>query len=647
MQKIQRRKSILRRKVLIFLTAMAVLLSNVLMISAEELQTEEIILEEEAPSEAVANVIAMLDAVPTVEQLQADFEAGRNHAVHTAAVREAKDNLAEAEAAYQQLTDEEKAMVTNAWILERFTLIPTPSSNSESIETPANETDAHVFMHSKKNPYYQHSPHDDRRMYLLVDTSVYGGIEWKPDGGPYDPSVPYNADTGAGNNFVAVYCCDADTGYKTGTYYERINLEDAGYYSEDAAAHIRAVVMNSYPFISGDEMRNRLDLMDGADDGIITNKVFKFQNESLGIGQTGFTGETVEIQVDDIEDAELLTAVQHVIWGYSNYTDDNDGLTLDAYTTHQYDRTVDVENTIYYPVLTKYYQYESDNKEAYDDPRKNNISAVAQYLCEKLEPEPLGESASEGQKSQIIISDVAIEEMVQVEEKETLYQVLVNVKLQNRRGASAVGGKDGDDITITVTGYDTEGNIVTDGIATVKADGKSEYQLMLNVAEGGKIDVEVSGTQYLPLGAYFYAAYDEDGEPENGESDLNPGQLEAQNFVGVAMGDTRIYASTSKTIKEVPKIPEEEKPEEETPKEETPKEETPKEEPKDESHKEPVEVYKVEEKHEPQAENQEVIVSPGTKTGDDSNIGYFVGVLLTAFCGVVGRCILIKKRKLR
>ncbi len=652
MQRIQRRKNSLYRKILIFLTAMAVLLSNVLMINAEELPTEEMILEEETPSEAVVNVIAMLEAVPTVEQLQADFEENRNHAVHTAAVADAKVKIEEAKAAYQQLTEEEKAQVTNAWVLERFALIPTPSANSEFIEALADETDAHVFMHSKNNPYYQHSPHDDRRMYLLVDTSVYGETEWTPDGGPYDPSVPYDADTGAGNNFVAVYCCDADTGYETGTYYERINLEDAGYYSEDAAAHIRAVVMNSYPFISGDEMRNRLDMMDGVDDGIITNKVFKFQNASLGIGQTGFTGETVEVLVDEIEDAELLTAVQHVIWGYSNYTDDSDGLTMDAYETHQYDRTVNVENTIYYPVLTKYYLRESNKKEDYSDPRKNNISAVAQYLCEKLAPEPIGENASENQKSQIVISEVSIEEPSSAIEKESFYQVLINVKLQNRRGDAAIGGDDGDNITITATGYDEEGNVVPDGIATIKANGNSEYQLQLNVAEGGRIDVEVSGTQYLPLGAYFYAAYDEDGEPESGESDLNPGQLEAQNFVGVAMGNTRVHAIASKTITEVPKIPEKEEPEDEEPEDEGPEEEkpekeTPKDEPKEESSKDPVEIYRVEEKHEPEIEKQEIVVSEGAKTGDNSNAGYFIGVLLIAICGVVGSYILIKKRKVR
>ena len=90
MKRIQRRRSTLYRKILIFLTAMAVLLSNVQMINAEEVPAEEI------PSETVLNVITMIDAVPTVEQLQADFETGRNHTTHTAAVRDAKEKLAEA-----------------------------------------------------------------------------------------------------------------------------------------------------------------------------------------------------------------------------------------------------------------------------------------------------------------------------------------------------------------------------------------------------------------------------------------------------------------------------------------------------------------------------------------------------------------------
>ena len=48
------------------------------------------------------------------------------------------------------------------------------------------------------------------------------------------------------------------TAVKDGEHYKRSNLEDAGYYSVDAAEHIRAIVKNAYPFISIDEMKAKL-----------------------------------------------------------------------------------------------------------------------------------------------------------------------------------------------------------------------------------------------------------------------------------------------------------------------------------------------------------------------------------------------------
>lgn len=222
----------------------------------------------------------------------------------------------------------------------------------------------------------------------------------------------------------------------------------------------------------------------------------------------------------------------------------------------------------------------------------------------------------------------------------------VNVKLQSRTGTTAIGGDTGDDINIKVTSWDLEGNLVTDGTAEVKADGNSEYQFLVNAVEGGKIDVEVSGTQYLPLGAYFYAAYDEDGESENGESDLNPGQLEAQNFVGVAMGNTRIHANASKILEEIEKPERPEEPEE--PKGEEPKEEPKEEEPKEEEPKEPVEIHVVEkqEKQELQKEEQKNLMTQPAKTWDDNDTGYGIGVLLVASCAVIGFYILKKRKRL-
>ena len=52
------------------------------------------------------------------------------------------------------------------------------------------------------------------------------------------------------SNYEVLYCCDEDTGYEDGVYYKRLNLEDSEYYDEEAAAHIRAIISNVYPYVT-------------------------------------------------------------------------------------------------------------------------------------------------------------------------------------------------------------------------------------------------------------------------------------------------------------------------------------------------------------------------------------------------------------
>ena len=63
---------------------------------------------------------------------------------------------------------------------------------------------------------------------------------WTPDG-----KYSFGA-----SNYEVLYCCDAETGYEDGVYYKRLNLEDSDYYTAEEAAHIRAIITNSYPYVS-------------------------------------------------------------------------------------------------------------------------------------------------------------------------------------------------------------------------------------------------------------------------------------------------------------------------------------------------------------------------------------------------------------
>lgn len=56
------------------------------------------------------------------------------------------------------------------------------------------------------------------------------------------------------------YCVDFDTVIENRHNYSRVNVEDANYYDDDSAKHIRAIVRNAYPFISLEEISSTLNL---------------------------------------------------------------------------------------------------------------------------------------------------------------------------------------------------------------------------------------------------------------------------------------------------------------------------------------------------------------------------------------------------
>lgn len=104
---------------------------------------------------------------------------------------------------------------------------------------------------SKKNAYEMSNHmvtvdgqnHDITQTLILVDASEIG--TWTPNG-------IYSF---GNSNYETTYCCDAETGYVDGVYYKRLNLEDGDYYSVEDAAHIRAIVTNSYPYFSLEQMK--------------------------------------------------------------------------------------------------------------------------------------------------------------------------------------------------------------------------------------------------------------------------------------------------------------------------------------------------------------------------------------------------------
>lgn len=95
------------------------------------------------------------------------------------------------------------------------------------------------------------------------------------------------------------YCVDFETPVKDGHNYSRVNVEDANYYDEDSAKHIRAIVRNAYPFISLEEISSNLNL-------------------------------------ENLTAVEAITATQLAIWKYANDTSTPSDLTGNIATIYNY-----------------------------------------------------------------------------------------------------------------------------------------------------------------------------------------------------------------------------------------------------------------------------------------------------------------------
>ena len=83
--------------------------------------------------------------------------------------------------------------------------------------------------------------------FILVNTSD-GATSWTPNG-----KYAYGE-----SNYEVTYCCDVETPLAYATDYKRINLEDSNYYGKLASEHIRAILQNSYPYVTLEEMKEGL-----------------------------------------------------------------------------------------------------------------------------------------------------------------------------------------------------------------------------------------------------------------------------------------------------------------------------------------------------------------------------------------------------
>lgn len=454
----------------------------------------------EFEDEAVSAVIAQLEAIDTLQEMQANrsgYTVKNNHYdsnTTSSAVIEEHENVrtqyetyvnmmfsarAAAQQAYDALTPAQQSQIDPSLVAKLSNDLPTVLNINTYAVTPRSDEYTFEAVRGETGYGYEVSNHmvsgNIPQTFILVDTSN-GETTWTPNG-----KYVYGK-----SNYDVAYCCDIETTLAYGSDYRRINLEDSGYYGADAAQHIRAILQNSYPFITMDEMKARL--------------------KAAGLDS---------VFVDSLTRSDVISAVQMAVWTYSNANDGaQDGL--------GYFASIDISaNTgIYFTPLHDHSNECWDwlpgkRQRSYDARAAYRVNNLAYYLC-SLE----GVAPSD---NQIIISDVKITRADLIHDSDGTYDVGMYVYLNN-------SGNEQDDLTVTVTSYSTndDGTTSTTARTAQFVGGQSKLEMSVKAKSGDTIKVVVEGTQTLEKGVYFY-------EPEGGRGI-------SQCLVGVAEGQTNVRA---------------------------------------------------------------------------------------------------------
>lgn len=206
---------------------------------------------------------------------------------------------------------------------------------------------------------------------------------------------------------IAVYCTDVDTNTSSGSNYRRINLEDSTYHASGAAARLRAVILNSFPYVQD------LSVITGA------------ANSWLSAN-----GETA---IEDLQIGEAMLATQQAIWSITH----GDNYTIkDHYTTcYSYDGSGSV------------YTINADETETIHT--ESNIVGLFNYLMNLDGMAPMDDAVSEATFENVAYSAV--------KESDGTYTITVSFKVNTVVGA-------GDALTLSATcGEETQAQDLTSG----------------------------------------------------------------------------------------------------------------------------------------------------------------------------------------
>ena len=293
--------------------------------------------------------------------------------------------------------------------------------------------------------YYWHSKSTEENTKTYYQRSVHRICE-----GGYIPAI-YNIVDGGGEQHN-VYCCDYEVNIlKTGDKiaYRRLTLENSGYYDEEAAKKIRAIVLNSYPVLSLNAMRENM------------------RNAGYDLN-------------DSVSEEQLLSGTQRAIWQCSNKSE------VENQKVYRYSHRI---TDGYSDVIKVPEDTYKESNEYYDKNINENVQKVYDYL---MSMSLNGKEASPGG---IVLNGVQAAPLSAG--TSGAVDVLLRFELKNdRHGGITLDEKD----VLTLTA-----NNQIFPCSEWKNEGNGTYSVMLQgVTAGENIDVAISGEQYLARDAYFY-----------------------------------------------------------------------------------------------------------------------------------------------
>ncbi|MBQ2252321.1 MAG: Cna B-type domain-containing protein, partial [Clostridia bacterium] len=354
-----------------------------------------------------------------------------------------------------------------------------------AIDITAGE-DGYTFMSLFQKPVhgYEFGGHmmgsEGPQTFVMIDTVEYDNTTWTPNGKYVSGQ----------SNYEVVYCCDVETMVKT-TYYKRLNLEDSEYYDDVQAAKLRAVVTNSYPYVSFEEMK-------------------------ADLAENGYE------YAEELKLGEVIAAVQTAIWACANGEVLRYGASYRVSDNFHWGQPLhDISNLSGLDVAGT----GKSNFKTYEDVGKR-IDSLVDYL--------LTLESVHADRNSTVVTNLEIVDSTPVIAKDDVYTILLKVELNH-------SGRAGDDLSLDVA---VEGEHVA---SQTVLPGTNEYIFTVEAKAGETIKAVLSGEQYLNRGVYFYAPKPED---TNGDGIATSREV-SQNLVGVAGGKTPVYCEKEVEIPEI------------------------------------------------------------------------------------------------